>query len=311
MPNMKPEPASYYAHGKLLISGEYVVLQGALSLAVPLKYGQHLHISYDDGDPVLVWESISGGIPWMKARFKKGNLEIIDANNRDTALRLQLMLLEARNLTPSFLKENLTVHASSVLNFPYNWGIGSGSSLVVNIARWADCDPFELNRRVFGSSGYDIAAAVARKPILYQLLDSKPQYREVDFSPSFSDKLWLVYQNKKQNSKEAVDRFAGNLIPETTLETMTEITIRMQESISLIEFSNLMKQHEEMVAHLLKAIPVGDKLFADFNGNIKSLGAWGGDFMLAASEESPGYVTGYFNTRGFSTVIPYNNMILK
>ncbi len=32
----------FSAHGKLLLSGEYFVLDGALGLALPANYGQHL-----------------------------------------------------------------------------------------------------------------------------------------------------------------------------------------------------------------------------------------------------------------------------
>lgn len=34
----------FYSNGKLLLSGEYAVLDGALSLAVPTKYGQLLSV---------------------------------------------------------------------------------------------------------------------------------------------------------------------------------------------------------------------------------------------------------------------------
>ena len=30
-----------------------------------------------------------------------------------------------------------------------------------------------------------------------------------------------------------------------------------------------------------------DELFSDFNGSIKSLGAWGGDFILATGNQKP------------------------
>jgi len=32
--------ASFYSNGKLLITGEYLVLDGAKALALPTKYGQ-------------------------------------------------------------------------------------------------------------------------------------------------------------------------------------------------------------------------------------------------------------------------------
>ena len=36
---------TYYSNGKLLITGEYLVLDGAKSLALPTKFGQYLNIS--------------------------------------------------------------------------------------------------------------------------------------------------------------------------------------------------------------------------------------------------------------------------
>ena len=39
------EQLTYYSNGKLLITGEYVVLDGATALAIPTKYGQSLCVS--------------------------------------------------------------------------------------------------------------------------------------------------------------------------------------------------------------------------------------------------------------------------
>ena len=35
---------AFYSHGKLLLTGEYLVLDGALALAVPCKLGQSLTV---------------------------------------------------------------------------------------------------------------------------------------------------------------------------------------------------------------------------------------------------------------------------
>jgi hypothetical protein len=41
---------------------------------------------------------------------------------------------------------------------------------------------------------------------------------------------------------------------------------------------------------------------------IKSLGAWGGDFVMCISKENP---TEYFREKGFEVVVPYSDMILQ
>ena len=48
---------------------------------------------------------------------------------------------------------------------------------------------------------------------------------------------------------------------------------------------------------------------SDFDGGIKSLGAWGGDFILAASATGEETVKAYFSNKGLNTVIPYEEMI--
>jgi mevalonate kinase len=38
----------FYSNGKFLITGEYLILDGAKSLAVPTKFGQELKIDSND-----------------------------------------------------------------------------------------------------------------------------------------------------------------------------------------------------------------------------------------------------------------------
>ena len=46
-----------YSHGKLLLTGEYVVLDGAQSLAIPTSYGQSLTVKPID-ESKLIWKSL-------------------------------------------------------------------------------------------------------------------------------------------------------------------------------------------------------------------------------------------------------------
>jgi hypothetical protein len=58
---------------------------------------------------------------------------------------------------------------------------------------------------------------------------------------------------------------------------------------------------------LISKKPIKQELFKDFRGEIKSLGAWGGDFILVSGDkESPNY----FKNLGFTTIIPFEEMIL-
>jgi hypothetical protein len=52
---------------------------------------------------------------------------------------------------------------------------------------------------------------------------------------------------------------------------------------------------------------VQKEMFSDYFGQTKSLGAWGGDFILATGNDDTPI---YFKNKGFDTVISYQDMIL-
>ena len=61
----------FFSHGKLLITGEYVVLDQALSLAIPTKKGQHMLIKEFAEEPrTLFWKSLGDdGNAWFEQKF--------------------------------------------------------------------------------------------------------------------------------------------------------------------------------------------------------------------------------------------------
>lgn len=299
---------SFYSHGKLLISGEYLVLRGAKALAIPVRYGQSLQITEIPGRPCLNWIShIPGGI-WLTATYNLPDFKIITSSNTILALQLQKILLAAKDLNPDYISLSHTINAVSEVEFNPSWGLGSSSTLIANIARWAGVDPFELNRLTFGGSGYDIAAALSDKPIIYQLDNGKPTYNPVDFNPAFSDKIWLVYQNKKENSRQAVSKFSDTMVLPETIDAISEITLKLLATKNFDEFQRLLEKHENIISDVLKQPPVKQKLFPDFEGTIKSLGAWGGDFLLVASQYHQMYVSDYFSKLGYQTIFRFTDV---
>ena len=84
------------------------------------------------------------------------------------------------------------------------------------------------------------------------------------------------------------------------------MTKKIKNSVNLPEFENLIDSHEELLASILKTPTVKKQLFPGYTGSIKSLGAWGGDFILATgNQETPEY----FKNKGFSTILSYADMI--
>ena len=301
---------SYYSNGKLLLTGEYAVLDGALSLAVPTKFGQSIKVT-PINQPIISWKSLDKNeVVWFEATFEIKNNEIshVVRNDHDVSERLIQILRAARQLNPDFLNTNKGFKITTKLDFPRHWGLGTSSTLINNIAQWATIDAYKLLETTFGGSGYDIACAQYNTPITYQLDNSRPIIKPIDFTPSFKDSLYFVYLNKKQNSREGIKHYNANKGPlKTVIEDINTITSQIITSNSLEDFEILITQHEEIISKLTHQKVIKTLLFNDFKGSIKSLGAWGGDFILVASKENP---VPYFNQKGFETVIRYTDMVL-
>ena len=175
-------------------------------------------------------------------------------------------------------------------------------------AQWLEIDAFELLKRSFGGSGYDIACAQNNSPIVYQLVNEKPVIEPINFKLDFTAKIYFVYLNKKQNSKAAIASYygkQGNM--QNALATINSITKAVIEATTAKEFGTALQNHEIELSNILELETVKEALFPDFDGVIKSLGAWGGDFVLSISNENP---TDYFKAKGFEIVIPFSEMIL-
>jgi mevalonate kinase len=307
---------SYKSHGKLLLTGEYFVLDGAKALAFPTKYGQDLVVE-PINEPQLIWQSFSeNGECWLEAIFDLPKLRLANATfeanedgGKDTiAENLKEILLETRKLNPEFLNSEKGFLVKTMLNFPRNWGLGTSSTLINNIANWAKVNPYKLLENTFGGSGYDIACAQHNSPILFKKHNPEIVVEEVNFNPTFMDQLYFVYLNKKQNSREGIERYKklkGNLTSE--IKQISDLANNFLKCEKLTDFERLMKEHEQIVSKTIQLKPIQAELFPDYFGQTKSLGAWGGDFILATGNKD---TQNYFNQKGFSTVIPYQKMVL-
>ena len=301
----------FYSNGKLLITSEYLVLDGAKAFALPTKYGQYLEVeTQNNNHNILFWESFDNkNNCWFKADFDLKDFNFSNATDKEIAKTLQLVLTKARALNPIFLKSEQSINVKTTLTFDRNWGLGSSSTLINNIAKWAKIDAYKLQFNTFGGSAYDIACANNNTPIIYSLSNKNPKVEPVKFDPSFKDNLFFVYLNRKQNSRNAIDNYKKNTESKSEIiKNLNEITTNLIKSKSLSEFEFLLKNHENILSKILKTETVQSKYFKDYFGQIKSLGAWGGDFILVTGNEK---TPNYFKEKGFETVISYKNMILN
>ncbi|MDO6491842.1 MULTISPECIES: GYDIA family GHMP kinase [unclassified Cellulophaga] len=302
----------FYSNGKLLLTGEYVVLDGATSLAVPTIYGQNLTVT-KTSNATITWKSIDvNNNTWFSTNFRCSDLHILNTEEKDktwidTAKTLQSILKEAQLLNSGFLKNTKGLAVETKLDFPRDWGLGSSSTLINNIATWAKVDAFKLLENTMEGSGYDIACAQNNTPIFYQKINSIPTVKIIEFNPLFIDHLYFIHLNKKQNSRDAIAAYKEcTFNKEELIKDITEITKKIASATLLSTFEALINKHEELLSNALKTTTAKELLFADYNGAIKSLGAWGGDFILATgNKETPSY----FKQKGYNTIFKYTDFI--
>ncbi|SEB51489.1 Mevalonate kinase [Maribacter dokdonensis] len=302
-------PTSFYSNGKLLLTGEYAILDGAKGLALPTKFGQYLSLSHSESEN-FIWNSLDeNDAVWFSSEFSKNRLDTIHTSDPEVAHRLSQILVAAKKLNPLFSPTTDEVNdVETKVTFPRDWGLGTSSTLIANIASWAEINPYELLEATFGGSGYDIACATHKTPITYQRNGFSPNIQEVSFKPNFEDRLFFVYLNEKKNSRDAITSYRNlNFNKTELLSTINNITDKILSCTSLKEFEHLLNQHEKVLSKTLQVPTIKSALFADYSHTIKSLGAWGGDFVLAIGTEEDMV---YFKNKGYHTILPYQKMIL-
>ena len=296
----------FYSPGKLLITAEYLVLDGAKAFALPTQKGQHMQVTPIEA-PVLKWKSYTHTQEvWMDVILSVDTFECLETNRTPLPLikKLQSILKCVRSLQPIFCCTGFEVQTN--LDFDRSWGLGSSSTFINNVAQWAQLNPYKLLDKTFGGSGYDIAVAAAKQAIFFIRNKYTPLVESLSYDPSFFDQLYFVHLNEKQDSQQEVAAYHKRTKPSNKqIESIDKLTSLLVKASTLTRFNELIVAHEKIVGSLLQQTPIKERLFPDYNGAVKSLGAWGGDFILATGDSCPTY----FKEKGYATVIRYDEMI--
>tara|TARA_X000000950_G_scaffold216919_1_gene261046 strand:+ start:190 stop:1083 length:894 start_codon:yes stop_codon:yes gene_type:complete len=294
-----------YSSGKVLLTGEYVILDGALSLASPTKYGQYLKLEENQSN-LINWKSMNyDGKIWFECTIKNENLEIKSTSSKKVSETLIRIVNLIREYNSSFLKN----HGSDILTnltFDKDWGLGSSSTLISNLAKLSGVDPYVLNKKIFKGSGYDIACATSSSPIVYQLNKGQNIIDEVSFKPPFHEKIYFIYLNKKQSSILEIENY-NNKASDSIINEINNITSMILKCNTIEAYNKLIESHELIISKLISKPTIKETLFKDFNGSIKSLGAWGGDMIMATSHSDPNR---YFKKKGYSTIFEYEELLV-
>ncbi len=285
-----------------MISGEYAVLNGALSLAVPTRLGQHLIARVDADIRGLKWEAFRpDGSIWFDAFFDENGHS--NALENDDRIRLLGRLIE-HAAGAGVWQQSWSVRTQ--LEFDPEWGLGSSSTLVALLADWTGKDPFDLFFENFDGSGCDLAVALERAPILYRLDKGLPKWERVSIHPPL-DALWLHYTGKKQRSSEEVKSYRKQSMPEAgILDEISALSKSFAHSSDAKIWAEAMKKHEKLLANLTSKTPYKLQNIIDNEIVTKSLGAWGGDFILILSKNSP---EGRFTPEKGSFTLPFSDWV--
>lgn len=281
----------FFAPGKLLLSGEYSVLQGAKAVSIPTRYGQHLQAEKHAGADLHYRALDDKGEAWLDFKLSEAKLP-------------EEMLLKNILLSHADFSDLQGWKLESRLDFPREWGLGSSSTFISLIAKWLNTDVWPLFFEHLKGSGYDVAVAESQQEIIYELKSPKGPYWENAKLPDFFDSTYFVYLGQKQNSAAEVKRYLQNQHPKALIQSLSALSEQLLKLRSISDLEAWMLEHEKLTSMLIGRKPIPPQVLPEFGGVAKSLGAWGGDFLWLSKVEDPQVLI----DKGFETIIPYKDM---
>lgn len=300
------------ANGKLLLTGEYLVMDGATAIALPLNLGQTLSIEPSD-DVYLTWKAFDVNGIWFEGCYSVPEFSLVSSTNRLIGETLQHILVTAATLNPHH-RVTQGMFIKTCLNFNRLLGLGSSSTLIALIADLFDTDKYKLHARVSTGSGYDVACTAVDYPIFYTRKSKEEALVEpANFNPAFAHNLYFAYLGNKQDTNSEIVRYQniekGSLMNQVA--AITEISRELSVIQDLTTFTSLIEEHEKIMSTVLNRNSIRQHKFSDFNGCVKSLGAWGGDFVLAASAMDETAVFNYFAKNNITTIFRFKDLVLN
>jgi mevalonate kinase len=292
--------AEIFSKGKLILMGEYAVLDGADALCLPLKTGQKLNWE-PAGDNMIHWNWSYDDKTIAAFTIHASSLSVVSTTKGDASWAVKLLRL-IRMQKQDFLTQGAILEFTNL--FPPEWGLGSSSATISSLCRVADVNPFLVNHRLTGGSGADIAAAVAGRWFYYRNVP-EPEATEISTPFAHRDRVYFIYSGKKLATSDHLSGMAKK-IKEPDLSQVSQLT-RHFATGDLEESMIAVTRHEKLLADVLEMKSIAGS-FPDFGGRIKSLGAWGGDFFMAISTENEDYVRDYFKKKNYNTLFSWEEM---
>jgi len=288
---MTPQPADtiFSARGKIMLTGEYLVLEGARTLARPTLRRQFLHVGTQGIPGQLQWVSLDyQGKSWFEYTFRPSEPDFKLKLSQDPVAAKLWSLLDFNASLSGLDVVQPGYKVTTRLEWPRDWGLGSSSSLVVLLSRWFGSDPFVVQQDILGGSGYDIACGLSDEAIIYTLKEGQPKYQPVNTNPTFERHAAFAWLGSKADTDLAIRHFKQLVSAEDITDSIPRvdlITDTVLVSTDAQEMVEALGEHEAIIGSLIQREPIRHKHFKTFPGMVKSCGAWGGDFVLFLGRE--------------------------
>lgn len=295
---------NYRANGKLLLTSEYAITQGAKGLAIPTRFGQTLNYQQNHDDDLIYWTALKqDGEIWFHAKFSLG-LGLIESTDTSVAKRLAKQLLVMQNRTALLDRPGKFV---TKLEFPAEWGLGTSSTLSSLLAQCTGIDAINEFRLAHGGSGYDIACGTAKGPIIYSLENDLPKVEPTKIDFEFTHDIGFVYSGKKQLTSDSLDLVKNKPFTSNQIERFNLLTDEFLACTTVLELEEVIQEHESLISEHFGLPKVKDTLFEGFHGQVKSLGGWGGDFVLVTRLASS---KKWLRSNGYKVIFPFKSLAL-
>lgn len=295
-----------FSRGKIILLGEYAVLEGNDAVCIPLATGQKLELEKNNQQKIC-WKWFYKEKIIADFILDREDLHAHKVHAGDPSW--------AADLIRAIRKQNVFFLTDSgysirfINQFPHAWGLGSSSATIASLCRIAGVDPYLVNEEVMGGSGADIACTDKDNWFLYRKKKSLPFTWLIPFDFPFEQYTYFIYSGQKQATakhlKEVKRRSERKPFPASEINALI---YRCFSSDNVADFISCLHEHEQYISAHIGHDPLGLK-FSDFRGQIKSLGAWGGDFFMGISAENQFYVKSYFQDRGFEMCFSWNEFL--
>ena len=328
--------------GKILLSGEYVVLDGATALGLASRMGQSMAVFRGSQPGCLRWIALDHlHNPWLQANYRivdgQWSVGEVSAAASESADMLQNWLQAAWTLMARpgdgsasgygeaswndiLHQEGLTVQTQ--LDFARSWGLGSSSTALALLAQWLGVDARRLYALTTNGSGYDLEVALQNSSILYRLPEGRPITNSLSADPfepivqpipyrlPQGGRLWLVDPGGKQISAKEVVRYRklDKNQRMACVEEISSLSVALATCQDVTMMMDCFEQHDGVLEKLLGQPCLQRSAGNGFPGRLKSLGAWGGDLFLAVSPSSEDALHWLENQANWS-IYPFEQLI--